>query len=283
MHTIEDGNIPIDPMQSKIIEYQDRLLNEYHRTLSIYKLLAWALGIIFAFGITAFYFLYNKNVSSIRQDMQEQVNIIRERVQTRIDQEFETPKITSLIEKKAIEQVQNQIDPIAHLYSYIPMANYNIKYFDELIKISEHKEFAFPYLKEMASESVKQVKITLDARYREADFDTTNSSFPYFDLLGSKPTDWNLDDFKKNFPLLTSSRKGKSLDFLWKQREKFSNYNRLQFLYEVIKTDTDVYAIYVACALMNEEAKIDKDFLYERDAYLKWWESSKDRFLEKNN
>lgn len=274
-----------------ILEYHQKLLTEYreylnnankqiNHTLSIYKLLAAILGTIITVALTSALYLYGNNMANLRQDINDQVKNVNDRVQSEIKDKMKTDSIQILIESEAQAQVKSHIDPIVKVYYLIPMANYSINHYDQLVKIASQSYPNFPDLQQAALEAVKQVKTVLDAKYREGEFDSKYDSFVHLAVLGSKPIDWTIEEFRNNMPLLQSSSKAICLDYVWKQNKRFSKYERLNFINEILESEKDVTTIYVACALMNEEAKLNKDFLSEKNEYLQWWKTKKETYRE---
>jgi hypothetical protein len=68
-------------------------------------------------------------------------------------------------------------------------------------------------------------------------------------------------------------------DFLHKfwEQDRFSKWQRLQFIYEVIRDDNSLRALHAACVIMNLEAKISKNILGDKQ-YLEWWERNKEHY-----
>jgi hypothetical protein len=65
---------------------------------------------------------------------------------------------------------------------------------------------------------------------------------------------------------------------LWSQQH-FSKQKRLDFLYQVIKTDTSIKALNRACMFMNQEAQINRNIL-AADEYLRWYEANRTKYSE---
>jgi hypothetical protein len=118
--------------KKKIVEHYEKIQGfaqiEIDRVHKIYKLLAWILGIIFTVGITLATILIDKSVSdiekkyeqkylsaleeakiNIRKEIDGELKIAREKINTEINQEFEKDNIQNMV----IDQTKMRIDEIA--------------------------------------------------------------------------------------------------------------------------------------------------------------------------
>ena len=69
------------------------------------------------------------------------------------------------------------------------------------------------------------------------------------------------------------------LETVWAQ-ERFSKYDRLQFLYDLVKTTESNRILYKACKLIDTEAKLNYNYLWYKQ-HIEWWEKSKDLYKNK--
>jgi hypothetical protein len=92
----------------KIVELSRK---EIERVWSIYIRLAKALGIIIATGIAIFTYLTWNTVSDMKNSISSEVGKVQQQVNNRIDEEFKTEKIQSLIENKAREYTETTAKP----------------------------------------------------------------------------------------------------------------------------------------------------------------------------
>jgi hypothetical protein len=61
------------------------------------------------------------------------------------------------------------------------------------------------------------------------------------------------------------------------QQERFPKRQRLEFLAEVIRSDSSLRVLHRACVLMNKEAHLDMN-IRGAPAYLEWWEANKKNY-----
>ena len=59
--------------------------------------------------------------------------------------------------------------------------------------------------------------------------------------------------------------------------QHLSKQDRIQFLIDIVINTPSLRCLYLACRLLNEEFKIDKDFMAWQE-YTKWWDSKKDDY-----
>lgn len=97
--------------------------------------------------------------------------------------------------------------------------------------------------------------------------------------LKVSPEESSLHDFIISFRN-AGIAKNQILTTIW-QQERFSKYDRLEFIYTVIKNDSSIRTATLACEYMNTEAKINKTILAYKD-YLAWWEKNRHLYLEKD-
>ena len=50
---------------------------------------------------------------------------------------------------------------------------------------------------------------------------------------------------------------------------------KLEFLYKIITETQSFRVLYHACKLMDEEAKLGKNFVLDYELYAKWWEENR--------
>ena len=63
---------------------------------------------------------------------------------------------------------------------------------------------------------------------------------------------------------------------VWKAQH-LSKQDRIQFLINIVINTPSLRCLHLACRLLNEEFKIDKDFMAWQE-YTKWWDSKKDDY-----
>jgi hypothetical protein len=95
----------------------------------------------------------------------------------------------------------------------------------------------------------------------------------YYNINTSK---MSLEEFRANYYSIETIDKPAYLVSFWYQK-RFSTFDRLQFLYGVIKITGSLRELYKACELMNYEAKIYKSF-FKANEYIQWWEQNKSKY-----
>jgi hypothetical protein len=94
------------------------------------------------------------------------------------------------------------------------------------------------------------------------------------------PSTVSFEEFVEVFKRELSIRQPSVLSAMWNQ-ERFPRSQKLQALYEVIRTTPSLRCLHHACKLMNEEAKLGKNIL-AYDLFLKWWEENRALYQEKD-
>lgn len=121
------------------------------------------------------------------------------------------------------------------------------------------------------------------------DFEKTDVINPYkyeiyWDKIGLDPSKASLKDFMeicKSNQLWGGRATWKStvLETVWGQ-ERFPKVERLQFLFDIIKTTESLRVLRKACQLLDQEAKLGIAVIGYK-AYIEWWEENKDSFKDK--
>ena len=88
------------------------------------------------------------------------------------------------------------------------------------------------------------------------------------------PTRASLDDLHNTFERMFPILKLDVLYTVWKQ-ERFEMPEKLEFLYKIITETQSFRVLYHACKLMDEEAKLGKNFVLDYELYAKWWEENR--------
>jgi hypothetical protein len=101
-------------------------------------------------------------------------------------------------------------------------------------------------------------------------------SWEYFSF---SPTTASLEEFQELYKKVYPRLRTCILSYIWKQ-ERFSLYQRLDFLSKVIKSETNFFPLQKACLLMDEQAKIRLTAV-KRNSYVEWWEKNKGKYLRK--
>ena len=93
------------------------------------------------------------------------------------------------------------------------------------------------------------------------------------DLSGLMPDKISLGDIRSSYSRLAPMHRLKFLSALWGE-ERFSKFERMKFMMEVIENEKSLRALHRACVLINQEAKLNLNVLGAAQ-YLKWWQENK--------
>jgi hypothetical protein len=86
----------------------------------------------------------------------------------------------------------------------------------------------------------------------------------------------DMETLLKIYPSIHQVFKPSYISEVWSQ-DRFPKQKRLDFLYDIIKSDKSLHALDTACMLMNQEAKINKNILGARE-YLQWWQANRSKY-----
>lgn len=89
----------------------------------------------------------------------------------------------------------------------------------------------------------------------------------------------SLEDFMAIYNRQTTLERSTVLETVWAQ-ERFSKYDRLEFLFNIVKTTESNRTLYKACKLIDTAAKLNCNYLWYRP-YLEWWGKNKDLYKGK--
>ncbi len=62
---------------------------------------------------------------------------------------------------------------------------------------------------------------------------------------------------------------------------RFTKFEKLSFMYDVIKQDFSIKGLAMACNLMDRDAKIQKNIIAYNE-YLTWWEKNSQQYPNEN-
>ncbi len=299
--------------EKKEIDPYDRIVERAHNEIqgvrSVYKWLAGILGIIFVFGIGVATFLTYNTVSDMRSDFREMKSDIKDeladvekKVINRIDEEFKTEKIQSLIEDKAKEyteraaeqfiaaEVNEVITPFRtemektlqksnqelekltlknnYLLTVINAQNDDRKAFDQLLIWYKDKTF-------LLSPQALKAWANIVEKHSQPLFKKL-PSFPWEE--GTDPSKLNLSALKRKYESTHWYLKPNLIKYIW-ERKDFSKYERMEFLADVLKNDDSLRAVEYAGRYFGKEAGLKKKTLAVSE-FLDWWEKNKEDLKE---
>jgi hypothetical protein len=222
------------------------------------------------------------NLGLVRKTVEEQqkaIGIIAERAKqafseiqnaqqlsSKAKSEVETAR--ALINKAeiAVDQLRSTVDFNLIL---IKARNDDREAFDQLVRLAE-KKGPFQVISsnaavQIAFEVNPMVTVRIDPQmpWKEYSLDPKKDSLKK--LLAAYPSIYPI--FKPSY-----------ISEIWSQ-DRFTKQSRLDFLYEIIKSDKSLHALDRACVLMNQEAKINKN-IFGAELYLQWWQANKSKYTE---
>jgi ribosomal protein L40E len=174
--------------------------------------------------------------------------------------------------EQLVSKAQKSIDDLTRLMDFnllvIKATNDDRHAFDQLRKIPYDDPFH-----EMALKTVFTItddprlswQIRQDASM-QYNFDWDKESWDFLRSMYPHPI---MDAYQNRY-------KPNILSRIWAQK-RFPIKKRIDFLYDVIKTDGSIAALNRACMLMNEEAHINKNIMGAK-SYLEWYEANKSKY-----
>ncbi len=94
---------------------------------------------------------------------------------------------------------------------------------------------------------------------------------------GIDPNTTTLEGFRRLYPTTTYAAKEDFLVTVWDQA-RFSLYERLAFMFWILEKDDSLRGVQRALVLIDQEAKIERPFLDNREAFFRWWNAHKDAY-----
>lgn len=216
-------------------------------------------------------------VQATVENQQKSIDVIAERAKQAFA-EIQAAQKLSLQTKSQVEKAEgllrkaeasaNQIQTTVDFNLLLTKArNDDRQAFDQILKIAEEKgpfwKTAYDVALQIAMEVNPFVSVRVDP---EVPWETYAA-------------DLNLDQMEnllKIYPSLPSFFRPSFIGQIWLQ-ERFSKQKRMDFLYEVIKSDTSLRALHRACVVMNIEAKINKNILLAKQ-YLQWYQANRSKY-----
>jgi hypothetical protein len=89
----------------------------------------------------------------------------------------------------------------------------------------------------------------------------------FYGIKDSK--NWALEDYQKNFDTILDDQKHVYMIGVFNLK-KFDELTKLKFAKYILENGSQPICIYAACEYINKKAKINRDYLFERDSYELW-------------
>lgn len=324
----------------KIIQRSDK---EIDRVYKVYRILGGALGVILAAGIATFGYVSYNSVKDMRNDMREEMRTIRasvdkemgdikqntfeeskvlsnrlkaelemivsdvgKKVNKRIDEEFKTENIQSLVKSNAQQRIDKVADQIIEdkiekkVKPVLDAANQSLKSIDadaakiheELTKVTKLTDFtmtnimaqndnkvAFERLQKCAED--KSCPMSVEARQAlDAIIDRHTTNFL---VLQGPPIPWgegvdpaklSIAELEAKYESFASPRTRSDIAYYIANRSDIAKKDRLQFLVKELKSEVSLKAVDQLLTLFSKlSGQTFKPF--DTDSVLEWWNRNK--------
>jgi hypothetical protein len=161
------------------------------------------------------------------------------------------------------EQSLNRLNLIIEFSMLLAKATNDDRYaFDVLVEIAK-SEGTF---KQIANRAVIQIANDINRQVR------TEPTFPWY-VYNIDPEKASIQEWRSIYNHVHELYRPTFLSQFW-QQTRFEKRDRLEFLYQIIRSDSSLRAVHRACMLMNQEANINKNIL-AKELYMQWWEKEK--------
>lgn len=153
----------------------------------------------------------------------------------------------------------------------IAEARYNIDHLKRLKEISNSNNYPYDKLQEQAKSAYNRIRIEIEGWYPiiVKNYTFENSpSFYYWDT-----TDFDFDRLLNFFNEIDQDLQGVFPNYLWGQKKRFTESQRLLGLSTILKQTKNPFAIAVACSILKNEYKLDEDVLFNKEVYISFCEN----------
>ena len=295
-------------------ELSDHAKTQIDRAWKAYALLASVLGIIISVGLILLYFMYGNSYKSLENSIQERTNIVQEQVAKRIANEFDAQNVKDLIQtaanEAAIKQIDvikirdiidNEVDTIVRtkvedlkkqiqilkaenekaLDSLSILADLNLALSNasyEIDSLRILKEIVNSPHSQIALVAKKHLKRTIEEIKRDHNrlisdyWGWKDINDQYFGLKSTK--DWKLEDYLKNYGGIPNDQKVVYVN-KYLSNDNQDEISKLNFSYSILEIEKKPEIVYTICAFVNTKANLNKDYLFESEAYISWLKDKK--------
>ena len=192
-------------------------------------------------------------------------------VQVRVKRQEETINSISEEAKGLVTKAENSIDQLQNTVGFnlllTKARNDDREAFDQIVKLAEKTG---PFQK-TASNVAVQIAIEVNPLVSVR----IDPEVPWGNYHVDPKVD-QMENLLKIYPSIHPVFRPSFISQIWSQ-ERFPKQKRLDFLYEIIKSDGSLRALDRACTIMNKEAKINKYILGAKE-YLEWWHTNRPKF-----
>lgn len=247
----------------------------------------------------------SQDVESIRSDLHKRVDELSRKVENRVEQEFQTERISTLISSNAISRVREVADPLvqkeieAKLEPRIIAAENRIASLDEEIgkargtrdDLRDRSEFTMTVI--FAQNDDRKAFDQLKAWSEAPNFPFKNeaqqawlkildehatlftvSGFTVPWAEGVDPAELSFAELKRDFPSAPVYVRVALVEYIWKKREDVPKKDRMQFLVDTMQSDNSLRVVEYAGRFFTQESK-QKIKPLAVDVLVDWWKKNK--------
>jgi hypothetical protein len=161
------------------------------------------------------------------------------------------------------EQRLKRLDLIVDFSMLLAKATNDDRYaFDMLVEIAK-SEGSF---NQIANRAVIEIANNISRQIR------TDPKFPWY-AYNIDPEKAPIQEWRSIYSHVHEFYRPSFLSEFW-QQIRFEKRDRLEFLYQIIRSDGSLKTVHRACMLMNQEANLNKNIL-AKELYMQWWEKEK--------
>ena len=289
----------------------DELMQVARHVVQLWKF--WGLLLLFVIavflaGLGGVNYLTDRKVQDVTKDIMDDVDKSLEEANTRMKDEiarrFEDANIQRLMEQVVTQQAVERIDETAdevieeklrteiaprlekidesltHSRNALSQLQSLSEFYGLAIRVSRDDRIAFDSI-------IKILHNPSDPRSSQARALVSNlteeiersNTFLYglnWEESGIDPGTADISAFGRAMQQLRPLYQRTMMRTVW-NAQHLSKQDRIQFLIDIVINTPSLSCLYLACRLLNEEFKIDKDFMAWQE-YTKWWDSKKDDY-----
>ena len=291
----------------------DHANSQIDRVWKTYTLFGTILGTIISVGLLVIYFMYGDSYKELVQSIKDRTELVKQQIDKKIEVEFDKENISKIIIKAANNAAKEQVDKekvqdiinievsnivtekisdlsnqlkilkdenenairdlsnASELYLILYDAAYEISSLKKLLEISKNKDHGISII---ATKSYYRIVGEIEKDYRRISSDEwalKQVEDQYIKLSG--PVAGGINDYINSYTIMRNDLKPV---FIYKffTDDSIGDEIKYNFAYSLLKIETQPKIIFTICALINEKAKINKNYLLETEEYLNWIESN---------
>ena len=161
------------------------------------------------------------------------------------------------------EQGLQRLDILIDFSMLLAKATNEDRYaFDVLVEIAKSEG----NFKQIANRAVIEIANDINRQARN------DPTFPWY-VYNIDPEKATIQEWRSIYNHVHEFYRPTFLSLFW-QQTRFEKRDRLEFLYQIIRSDGSLKTVHRACMLMNQEANLNRNIL-AKELYMQWWEKEK--------